>query len=53
MSEARHLATLAEEAGRLLMVGFNRRYAEVYATAHDQFKQGRCNFCVAQKIIVE
>lgn len=49
ITEARRLATLADETKRLLMVGFNRRYAEVYVTAHNQFEPGELRFCVVQK----
>lgn len=49
ITQARHLADLADQKGKLLMVAFNRRYAEVYATAHAQFQPGELKFCVAQK----
>lgn len=49
IEEAQRVADLADEAGRLLMVGFNRRYAEVYTTAHNQFQKRAVQFCVAQK----
>jgi virulence factor len=49
IKEARRLAELADETGKLLMVGFNRRYAEVYNTAHKQFQDAAIKFCVAQK----
>jgi virulence factor len=49
IEEARRLAELADETGRLLMVGFNRRYSEVYVTARKQFQEGAIKFCVAQK----
>ena len=49
VEEARRLANLADETGRLMMVGFNRRYAEVYVIARQQFREGELRFCVAQK----
>jgi virulence factor len=49
IEEARRLTELANETGQLLMVGFNRRYSEVYATARSQFREGSIKFCVAQK----
>jgi virulence factor len=49
IDEARYLANLADENNQLLMVGFNRRYAEVYESAHKLFTQGEIKFCVAQK----
>ncbi len=47
--EAQELADLADELDRRLMVGFNRRYAEVYAAAREQFGEEGASFCVAQK----
>ncbi len=49
IQDARALANLADQTERLLMVGFNRRYAEVYAIARQQFKDNELKFCVAQK----
>lgn len=49
LDEARRMAALADETGRLLMVGFNRRYAEVYARARAEFRERQVQFCVAQK----
>lgn len=49
LSEAQRLAALADQSGRLLMVGFNRRYAEVYRRARAVFEAGQPSFCVAQK----
>jgi virulence factor len=49
IEEARHLVKLADEAGRLLMVAFNRRYAEVYVTARETFGDKYPQFVVAQK----
>jgi virulence factor len=49
LPEARHLADLADQTHQLLMVGFNRRYAEVYAIARQQFQENAIKFCVAQK----
>ena len=47
--EAEHLADLAEQQGRLLMVDFNRRYAPVYTAGRDTFGTAGATFCVAQK----
>lgn len=49
LNEARHMAAVADETGQLLMVGFNRRYAEVYERAHEQFSAQPVRMCVAQK----
>lgn len=49
IDEARYLVDLAEETGKLLMVAFNRRYAEVYVRAHKVFDKERPQFVVAQK----
>ena len=49
LAEARRLADLADQTGQLLMVGFNRRYAEVYQLARREFGAGHPQFCVAQK----
>lgn len=47
--EAAHLADLADEQGRLLMVDFNRRYAPVYTAGRETFGTSGATFCVAQK----
>lgn len=49
ISESRRLVELADETGQLLMVAFNRRYAEVYLRAREQFAGGHPQFVVAQK----
>ncbi|MEK7862186.1 MAG: Gfo/Idh/MocA family oxidoreductase [Chloroflexota bacterium] len=49
LEDARAMAGLAERTGRLLMVGFNRRYAEVYRRAREEFRERPVQFCVAQK----
>jgi virulence factor len=49
LEDARYLANLADQTKQLLMVGFNRRYAEVYAIARRQFQDNEIKFCVAQK----
>jgi virulence factor len=49
LADARHVADLADEVDRLLMVAFNRRYAQVYMLARQQFGEGHPQFCVAQK----
>ncbi|MCM6761650.1 Gfo/Idh/MocA family oxidoreductase [Rathayibacter sp. ZW T2_19] len=43
------LARLAEERGRILMVGFNRRFAPVYAAGREVFSTSGATFCIAQK----
>lgn len=43
------LAELADEQGRILMVGLNRRFAPVYAAAREAFGESGASFCVAQK----
>jgi virulence factor len=48
-SDAVRLAELADEQGRILMVGLNRRFAPVYVTAREAFGAGGASFCVAQK----
>ncbi|MGR0162251.1 Gfo/Idh/MocA family protein [Paenarthrobacter nitroguajacolicus] len=47
--EAEHLAGLADERGRILMVDFNRRYAPVYTAGREAFGDKGATFCVAQK----
>lgn len=48
-AEALELADLADETGRVLMVGFNRRFAPVYEAGRAAFGEGGASFCVAQK----
>lgn len=48
-NEAEHLADLADERGRILMVDFNRRYAPVYTAGREAFGDKGATFCVAQK----
>ncbi|WP_120520756.1 Gfo/Idh/MocA family protein [Arthrobacter celericrescens] len=48
-NEAEHLADLADERGRILMVDFNRRYAPVYTAGREAFGEKGATFCVAQK----
>jgi virulence factor len=43
------LAELADENGRILMVGLNRRFAPVYVAAREAFGAAGASFCVAQK----
>lgn len=43
------LAELADEHGRILMVGLNRRFAPVYVAAREAFGAAGASFCVAQK----
>lgn len=47
--EAHRIADLAEAQDRLLMVGFNRRFADVYVRGREVFRDGFADFCVAQK----
>lgn len=49
LPEARRMAELSDQTGQLLMVGFNRRYAEVYRIAHEQHQHVKPRFAVAQK----
>jgi virulence factor len=49
MDEALALVNLADEMGKILMVGFNRRYAEVYERARAEFGSSHPQFVVAQK----
>ncbi|GMA22549.1 virulence factor MviM [Luteimicrobium album] len=48
-AEAARLADLAEAANRVLMVGFNRRFAPTYVAGHEAFGRGGARICVAQK----
>jgi virulence factor len=48
-SDAIRLADLADAAARVLMVGFNRRFAPVYAAGREAFGEAGAQFCVAQK----
>lgn len=47
--DAHQLADLADERDRVLMVGFNRRFAPTYAAARELFGTTGAVFCVAQK----
>lgn len=47
--DAIRLAELADENGRVLMVGLNRRFAPVYVAAREAFGAAGASFCVAQK----
>lgn len=47
--QAVHLADLAERSSRVLMVGFNRRFAPMYAAGREAFGAAGATFCVAQK----
>jgi virulence factor len=49
LADARRLADLADECDRLLMVGFNRRYAPVFVKARAAFGPAGPQFCLAQK----
>ncbi|MCZ4590090.1 Gfo/Idh/MocA family oxidoreductase [Rhodococcus opacus] len=48
-ADAVRLAEMAEERGRVLMVGFNRRFAPTYVAAREAFGATGAAFCVAQK----
>ncbi|EKT78297.1 virulence factor MviM [Rhodococcus opacus M213] len=48
-ADAVRLAEMAEERGRVLMVGFNRRFAPTYVAAREAFGATGATFCVAQK----
>lgn len=47
--DAQDLARLAEAESRVLMVGFNRRFAPVYEAGRQAFSDRGASFCVAQK----
>lgn len=49
LTNARRLADLADECDRMLMVGFNRRYAPVFVKARAAFGPTGPQFCLAQK----
>jgi virulence factor len=49
VAEGRALADLARETGRILMVGFSRRYAPVYQIAHERLSGQQVRFALAQK----
>lgn len=49
LADAEELVRLSDASPRLLMVGFNRRYAEVYQRARAEFEPSRPRFVVAQK----
>ena len=48
-SDAQSLAELAAARERVLMVGFNRRFAPVYEAGRAAFGESGASFCVAQK----
>jgi virulence factor len=48
-ADAEMVAQLAEARGRVLMVGFNRRFAPVYEAGRAAFSERGATFCVAQK----
>lgn len=49
LQDAEALVALAAARGRVLMVGFNRRYAPVYALAREAFAEAPPEVCVAVK----
>lgn len=49
LDDAQAMVDAAERAPGLMMVGLNRRYAEVYARARAEFGERRPDFVVAQK----
>jgi virulence factor len=49
LADAEALAALAARTGRILMVGFNRRYAPVYVTAREAFAARPPEACLAMK----
>lgn len=48
-ADAQSLAQLSVKLGRVLMVGFNRRFAPVYEAGRAAFPESGATFCVAQK----
>jgi virulence factor len=49
LTEAEDLVARAARTGRILMVGFNRRYAPVYVTAREAFAAAPPEACLAVK----
>jgi virulence factor len=49
LAEAEALVALAARTGRILMVGFNRRFAPVYVTAREAFATRPPEACLAMK----
>ena len=49
LTEARRMAELAEKKSRILMIGFNRRYAPVYVKARKVFKDESPDACFLEK----
>lgn len=49
LDDAQMLARLAADTDRVLMVGFNRRFAPVYEAGRSAFASTGATFCVAQK----
>jgi len=49
LSEAKEMADLSDKMGKLLMLGFNRRFAPVYQKAKDTFANCPPDVVIAQK----
>jgi virulence factor len=49
VAEAQEVAEAAAASSQIVMVGFNRRHAEVYRHAHDRFAERPPQFVTAQK----
>lgn len=49
LQEAREMVEVQKETGRLLLIGFNRRYAPVYRKAKEIFKDQAPDVIIAQK----
>jgi virulence factor len=47
--EARQLADLAGKNDRILMIGFNRRYAPLYQQAREVMKEKKIRMCILEK----
>ncbi len=47
--ETRQLAEIAQNTGRIFMVGFNRRYALLYRQAKEIFGDRRVQMCIMEK----
>lgn len=49
LKQAKEMVEAAKESGKILMMGFNRRYAPVYAKVKEQYKDKAPDVIIAQK----